>query len=49
MSYYVNEVTFGKPLGNLRMGACHLENQPHDSKGWNLTVPPGRGKGMEVE
>ena len=26
--YYVSEVTFGKPLGNLRMGACCQGNKP---------------------
>ena len=50
--YYVSEVPFGKPLGNLRMGACYQLSQPSDQKvgAFNPTcMPPRKGEGLEIE
>ena len=40
---YVNDITFGKPLGNLRMGGAHSqENQPAFN-------PTPRSPGLQAE
>jgi len=46
---YFDEMTCGKPLGNLRMGAGCQENQPRDAGLDRLVPPPAPGRGARLE